>query len=243
MNILFGNYGNNSIALIQWAHEQALHPVCVVHVETGWSKSGWGARVKAGQELALRYGFEVVSLIPKNNFAELVKDRKRFPSSRFQWCAGFIKGLPLQRWLSEIDINDQAMIFLPSRKADSRARVNLANMIENNEYFDGRTVCYPLCECSDLERDAMVERTGLPQLAHRSLECYPCIHSSHAELANLDLDAIRRVSCLENEVQQFMFADSGIEDIVNMAKKTDIKSQAALEQFDMGCGAPYSCGE
>ena len=39
MHVLFCSYGNDSIALIQWAHERGLKDVVCLYSDTGWSAS------------------------------------------------------------------------------------------------------------------------------------------------------------------------------------------------------------
>ena len=82
MQIIFGNYGNNTIALIQWAHLHQKNNVYVVHVETGFAASEWQTQVKKGQALAKRYHFNAIALQANPGLPEMILDRKRFPSSQ-----------------------------------------------------------------------------------------------------------------------------------------------------------------
>lgn len=43
--VIFSSYGNDSCALIQWAHEWQLEGVAVVYSDTGWATVGWEARI------------------------------------------------------------------------------------------------------------------------------------------------------------------------------------------------------
>lgn len=52
MHVLFCSYGNDSIALIQWAHESGLKDVTCLYSDTGWSASWWTERVAKGETLA-----------------------------------------------------------------------------------------------------------------------------------------------------------------------------------------------
>ncbi|MGB6976204.1 MAG: phosphoadenosine phosphosulfate reductase family protein [Gammaproteobacteria bacterium] len=250
MHIIFGNYGNNSIALIQWAYENKLTEVSVVHVETGWAAQEWAEQVQRGQTLARRYGFTPITLAAPATFQQLVLDRGRFPSHKFQWCAGFLKGLPLIEWLDEVDASATATILLGSRRADSRARMQLPEFIESSEHFGERRIWHPLFKQDDLTRNALIQRAGIEVLAHRSLECDPCIHSQIGDLQRLSLGTCQRVANLEKQVQQPLFAPEtfgnaqNIEQAVVWAKQqprmTDTHS---LEKFDLGCGAFFACGE
>lgn len=232
MNVLFGNFGNNTIALLQWAHELALDEVYVVHVDTGWAAHGWVERVEAGQALATRYGFTPVTLQPATDFAAMVEDRGRFPTIKNQWCAPFLKGLPLLAWLDECDLACEATILLGSRRADSRARADLPEFIELSEHYNERRVWHPLFDCDTPQRDTLVERAGFEVLNHCSLECAPCLHATQSELVQLS-DADRaRLSNLEKRVgRTFITSESTRE------------NSQGVEQFDRGCGSPYACGE
>lgn len=41
MNVISVSYGNDSLAMIQWAHENGLDDVIVVYIDTGWSGESW----------------------------------------------------------------------------------------------------------------------------------------------------------------------------------------------------------
>ena len=45
-HLIFASYGNDSIALIQWAHERGLTGVHVAYGDTGWAAEWWPARVE-----------------------------------------------------------------------------------------------------------------------------------------------------------------------------------------------------
>ena len=44
--LIRASYGNNSVALIQWAREEGLSDVVVLYSDTGWSRVSWAARVE-----------------------------------------------------------------------------------------------------------------------------------------------------------------------------------------------------
>lgn len=250
MYVISGNYGDNTIALIQWVYEKKLREVIVTHADTDWAAPIWNNRVHQGQTLAKRYGFEVVSIKTKASFQDLVRNRRAFPNQKFQWCAGFLKGLPFMEWADQKDSACKATVLLGSRRADSRARIHLKEFIEESEHHGDRRVWYPLYKHSDEERNALIKRAGFDVLGHRSLECDPCIHSRVADFCRLDAKAIERLRTLEKEVGRSMFdpgncdAAEGIEAVVQWAKKRkNTKDYKPLEFFDMGCGAPFGCGE
>lgn len=229
MYFIFGNYGNNTIALIQWAKENNVNDVTVIHVETGWAAPSWSQRVYLGQQLATAYSFQVITLTAKKNFFELVREQKNFPSKKFQWCTSFLKALPLLAWLDEKDPQCEATILLGSRRFDSRARANLAEFVDASEHYNERRVWYPLYQHVNSMRDALIIRSGLEILPHRSLECEACIHSTPSDLKRLASGTLVRIAELENELGQTLFPES------NQHEDT--------QAFDMGCGSYYACGE
>lgn len=248
MYVIFGNGGDNTAALIQWAYEQKLTNVYVINIDTGWAHELWYQRIAAVKALAVNYGMNARTLVSKLTFPQLILDRQQFPSKKFQWCVSFLKALPLLTWLDEIDPTAQAIILLGSRRADSRIRLNLAYTIESSEFYGGRKVCYPLCDYNDSQRDELIHRSGLAKLNHRSLECEPCIYSTCSEISKLSLQKITIIKDIENTINSSFFnpADfngaSGIEDIVQIANH-DNQIEKGLEVFDLGCGSHYVCGE
>lgn len=229
MKILFGNYGDNFMALLQWAVEAGLCDAVVVSIDTGWAAQGWHERVQQAQMWAREQGFSVERIAAAPSFPALVKDRGQFPSQKFQWCAGFLKGLPLLYFLDQQDPLCEAQIYLGSRLADSKLRTDLPSEIPDSEHYGGRRVIYPLSKLSHIERDALVKSTGFELLNGRSLECQPCIHCAKNDIEKMAPQDQCRLSTLEHEVNaSFLLPDNG---------------SASIEEFDLGCGAPYACGE
>lgn len=232
MYFIFGNYGNNTIALIQWAKENNLKDVYVIHAETGWAAPAWSERICLGQQLATAYAFQVMTVTAKKNFFELVREQKNFPSKKFQWCTSFLKALPFLAWLDEKDPHCEATILLGSRRDDSRARANLAEYIPESEHYNERRVWYPLYQHDNSMRDALIRRSGLEILPHRSLECEACIYSISSDRKKVTAATLAKITELENELAQTLFPECN-----------DHDDTPALEAFDMGCGSYYVCGE
>jgi hypothetical protein len=251
--VIFGHFADNTIALMQWAHQQNINNIVVANVDTGWAAPEWQARVEIAQNFARSLGFKAVTLKAKASFSEMVLDRQQFPSQKFQWCAGFLKGLCLLEWLDEVDAFCEATMMLGSRRDDSRARQLLSEFIDSSEHYGERKVWYPLFDHSNVQRDQLVQAAGFECLYRRSLECEPCIHSDTRELANLSIDARQRLGELEVKTDATMFAQP-IESLCASCPKSAKKitrtfphahehGNPELENFDMGCGAPYVCGE
>ena len=54
--VIRASYGNDSIALIQWAREECLTDVVVLYSDTGWSRAWWARRVEQLMHRARRTG-------------------------------------------------------------------------------------------------------------------------------------------------------------------------------------------
>ena len=70
--VISSSYGNDSIALIQWAHEQGLKDVSVVFVDTGWAADGWLDRVVRLESWVESLGFKAVLISSYMTFEELI---------------------------------------------------------------------------------------------------------------------------------------------------------------------------
>lgn len=78
--VIFASYGNDSIALIQWAHERGLRNVWCVFNDTGWALDWWiNERVPKGEALAQTYGFKTARTESEGMIA-LVKRKKGWPA-------------------------------------------------------------------------------------------------------------------------------------------------------------------
>lgn len=247
-HIIVGNYGNDTIALMQWCHNQVLKQVTVVSVATGFAAHNWQDRVSESEALAAKYNFRIKQLHSKISFSELMLDRQDFPSSKFQWCAGFLKGLALLEWLDEIDPACQATIVIARRRSMSRTLSQLPEYIEASEHFGERLVWHPLFDFSAPQRDELVKQTGLELLSHRSLECEPCVNNTANDFSRLSDVDIKRIVSLEEKIGKPMFQPEnyanavGVEQVVHWANKQSATESNKLESFDMGCGSPFACG-
>jgi 3'-phosphoadenosine 5'-phosphosulfate sulfotransferase (PAPS reductase)/FAD synthetase len=246
---IFGNYGDNTIAVIQFAFIQQLNDVTVINIDTGWGASAWEERVEKGKQLAKGYGFKTMTLRSSHDFEQLVIDRNSFPSAKYKWCTLFLKALPFLRWLDTIDERCEGTIVLGSRREESRARVNLAEFIEESEHYGDRRVWYPLFNTALKERDALIIQSGLEVLHHSSRECDPCIHSSLGDIHKLDREKIDRITKLEQKIGQPMFhpnyPDQTLQNLLLSSMKESPRAQASTspEAFDAGCGSWYACGD
>jgi 3'-phosphoadenosine 5'-phosphosulfate sulfotransferase (PAPS reductase)/FAD synthetase len=248
MNVISASYGNDSRAMIQWAHENGIEDVVVTYIDTGWAGEAWRSVAKRGEAWAKSLGFETVTITPEVQFADLIRHKKGFPNQRFQWCSGLLKGIPFLNWLDARDPNGEAAVFVGKRRAESRERADTP-CVTVSEYHGGRLLVHPLYAHSEAERDALLRRAGFEPLPHRSLECDPCVNANRADFRRLSARDIEKTAALEAEVGKTMFRPvkyggaHGIEQVIAWAKYS--RGQYSPEQEDLfsaGCGSPFGCG-
>ncbi len=248
MNIISSSYGNDSIALMQWAHDKGLCDVTVVYCDTGWSAPGWEERVALGEFMATLYGFETVR-VKSMGMEALVKLKKGWPGNAQQFCTAHLKGIPFLTWLDEIDKECKAMVLVGKRRSESRARAETPEFVKNSEYHGGRTLWHPLYMHDEDRRDALVRKAGMPLLNHRSQECSPCVNANRPDFLLLTKDQIEQVSDMEVDVGKPMFRPKrfgavGIYGVMAWAKYGRKNKRAGIEDLleDEGCGSPFGCG-
>lgn len=241
------SYGNDSLAMIQWARESGLAlwgRVIVTYCNTGWAKPGWEKRVEEGETFAKRCGFEVVHLTSMG-MEELVRMKKGWPGNGQQFCTAHLKGVPFLQWIDEIDPERQAVVLVGKRRAESEKRKDTPEFVECSEYHGDRCLWHPLYLHTDDDRNALLARAGIEPLPHRSDECSPCVNANRGDFLRLSADEMARVSRIEVEVGKPMFRPKrfngmGIYGVVMWAKFG--KHHEADIPEDEGCGAPFGCG-
>ena len=240
------SYGNDSVALIQWAREQGLEDVTVTYSDTGWGSVEWPARVEQCEEWARSLGFKTHRVIANMQFEELMQHKKGFPSQRYQWCSALLKIIPFLTWLDDADPELQTTIVIGLRRSESQERANTPEFIEKSERHGDRKVWFPLAAYSDEERNELLARAGFEVLPHRSMECAPCINANRNDLRGLTEGDITRVEELESKVGKTMFRSQrhggakGIRQVIQWANSERGKynsQQETLFNCDSGmCG-------
>jgi len=247
MNIISSSYGNDSIALIQWAHEGFVPDITCVYSDTGWAAPGWDDRVSEGEALAQSYGYNTIR-IKSMGMADLIRMKKGWPGNAQQFCTLHLKGVPFLEWIEEYDPERKALVIIGKRRAESRARQKTEEYLYDSEYHAGRTLWHPLYKHTNEERDALVQRAGMKVLPHRSQECSPCVNANRGDFMLLSNEQIERVCELEVEIGKPMFRPKrfgavGIYGVMVWAKhgrKRKLMEYDPLE--DEGCGSPFGCG-
>jgi hypothetical protein len=230
MYAIISNYGNDAIALLQWAADAKLAPVYVIYVETNWHAPEWPARVAAGETYARSLDFQIVHLVPPLQFPDLITEKNSFPTPKFAWCAGILKGLPILEWLDTHDSPAEATVILGTRQQPNQPPV--PEMVEASPHWGDRRVWQPLYQLDDLNRNALLAQTSFPLLAHRSLECDPCIYTTH--FTRLSPAVVQRTALLEQLLGDTMFGQP-IQRLAQIATDTQ-------DVVYMGCGIPFGCG-
>jgi 3'-phosphoadenosine 5'-phosphosulfate sulfotransferase (PAPS reductase)/FAD synthetase len=246
-HVLSVSYGNDSVALLQWAKDANLDlfgRVTAAYCDTGWAKPDWAARVIAGENFARSLGFDVVR-INSMGMAELVRMKKGWPGNGQQFCTIHLKGVPFLNWIDEIDPDYEAVVCIGKRREESEARKDTPEYIESSEFHGGRRVWHPLFMHDERMRNELLQRAGFEVLPHRSEECNPCVNANRGDINRLSADEMAKVNRLEVEIGKPMFRPKrfnglGIYGVVMWARHG--KNHEADLGEDQGCGAPFGCG-
>lgn len=238
------SYGNDSCAMIQWAHEQGLQDVHVVYCNTGWASPAWPARVLRMSSWARSLGFQTHEA-QSIGMAELVRIKNGWPGNGQQFCTAHLKGIPFLQWIDEADPQRKAIVCIGKRREESPERSETPEFIEASEYHGGRKVWHPLYLHEESERNALLARAGIEVLPHRSKECSPCVNAKRSTFPLLTPGEIERVSDLEVEISQPMFRAKrfgalGIHGVIAWAK--DGRKRGDIEAEEAACAGLFGCG-
>jgi 3'-phosphoadenosine 5'-phosphosulfate sulfotransferase (PAPS reductase)/FAD synthetase len=198
VNVLMASFGNDSIALIQWARESHIEDVTVLYNDTGWSAPWWADRVEQGENWVRQLGFDFAKT-ESEGFMDLVRRKKAFPRQGMQFCTEWLKREPSMRWM-EANCPPGSTVMVGVRRAESARRADFPEHMEASLEHGGRALWAPLATYSDEQRNALLERAGWPVLPHRSMECYPCVNANRKDLQMLDEGRIRLIEVFEDEM-------------------------------------------
>ena len=255
MHVLFCSYGNDSIALIQWAHERGLKDVCCLYSDTGWSADWWTSRVEAGEALAQGYGFPTVRT-KSEGMLDLVKRKRGWPGAggQGQFCTAELKVLPALEWLDGHDPEKEATAMTGARRSESLHRSDAPEHVLASERHGGRELWQPLVRHTDDMRGALIRRAGFDVLPHRSLECYPCINANIDDIRLLSEGRIQLIDITEKDLgftrkgkPRVMFRSAkrkgavGIRAVVQWAVAPRARDQMQLFPTQKQCDSGY-CG-
>jgi len=132
--VLFASYGNDSVALIQFAKEAGWDDVTVLHTDTGWAAEGWPARVLQGERWARSLGFKTARTTGET-MEQLLKRKKAWPrggGGKYQFCTEALKEAPAIAWLAEHDPEGEAVCMVGVRREESANRANFPEWCEQS---------------------------------------------------------------------------------------------------------------
>jgi 3'-phosphoadenosine 5'-phosphosulfate sulfotransferase (PAPS reductase)/FAD synthetase len=198
-HVIFASYGNDSIALIQWAHERKLNDVHIAYSDTGWAAEWWASRLALAEGWVRSLGF-TPHRIPSEGMESLVARKKAWPrgaGGKYQFCTDALKKEPARAWLELHDPDCEATCLTGVRREESENRRDAPEHVIASAPHGGRELWQPLVRHTQAERDALVLKTPVPLLPFRSKECYPCVNARKGELKLLDTEARDRVRRIE----------------------------------------------
>jgi 3'-phosphoadenosine 5'-phosphosulfate sulfotransferase (PAPS reductase)/FAD synthetase len=252
-HVIFASYGNDSIALIQWARERGLSSVAVAYSDTGWAADFWTQRVERAERWVRDLGFTPVRL-QSEGMAGLVRRKKAWPrggGGKFQFCTQALKKEPAERWLSEVDPDGDVVCLVGIRREESPHRRQWPEWTEESPAHGGRSLWAPLVRHSERERDDLIAKTPFDPLPFRSKECWPCVNARQGEIAMLEPETVERIAALESEMgtnrngnERVMFSPArhggavGIRSVVDRCQG----GQDDLFGAGFGCDSGY-CGD
>ena len=195
--------GNDSIALLWWAHKRNLKNCHVVHNDTGWASEAWKNRMfDLVQPFIKSLGFGFSRIACQGMEAIVTASRhSAWPSRLNQFCTTELKIVPYQFWLREnLAGLDDPIVMVGVRRAESARRATWPEWVEESPTDLGFRLYSPLCCTSNDDRDAMVRDAGFQVLPHRSRECSPCINCNKTDLCMLGETEIAKVERIEGRL-------------------------------------------
>lgn len=201
--VIFVSYGNDSVALLQWAHDNELEGVAVVFTDTGWAAEGWMERVERCEAWVRSLGFTPYRT-SSIGFRQLARDKKGFPTQRYQWCSFILKIEPGQRWLAQHDPEARAVCLIGVRREESEDRADFPEWLPRSANHGGRVTIAPFATWTAEQRDELIRRAGFEVLPHRSREC-KCINSKRADMRRFTDADWQEIADAEAEIGKTMF--------------------------------------
>lgn len=196
--VVFSSYGNDSAALIQWASDEGLKDVAVVYTDTKWAAEGWNERVDVLECWVMALGFRPFRT-SSIGFKELARQKKGFPTQRYQWCSFILKIRPGMNWLEQFDPDARATCLVGVRREESAERANFPRYLAASPNHGGRPMFAPFADLTEDDRDVYLRRAGIEPLPHRSREC-KCVNAKKADLQRFTPTDIQEIKDIETEI-------------------------------------------
>lgn len=201
--VIFVSYGNDSVALLQWAHEQDLQGVAVVFTDTGWAADGWMERVERCETWVRGLGFTPYRTT-SIGFRQLAREKKGIPTQQFQWCSYILKIEPGRRWLEEHDPDARAVCVVGVRREESQDRSDFPEWLVSSANHGGRFMLAPFATWNEAQRNELILRAGFEVLPGRSRECR-CINSNRKDMRRFTDADWKAIGEVEAEVGKTFF--------------------------------------
>ena len=201
MYVIFASYGNDSIALIQYASDSGLKDVTVVYSDTGWAAHYWDDRVQKAEGWVRSLGFKV-SRTSSEGMQELLNRKKAWPrggGGKFQFCTEALKKEPARKWLNKIDADKNATCLIGVRREESKNRSDHPEWITASEDHGGRELWSPLVRHKEKQRNELITKTPFEVLPYKSKECWPCVNAGKKEIKHLEKGRIDLIELMEKE--------------------------------------------
>ncbi|MFT6834227.1 MAG: hypothetical protein ACJA0H_000254 [Francisellaceae bacterium] len=243
MHLIISDLGDDGIALIQWAFNQQLDNIQVLYVDTNWQSNYWKKRITQVENWCVKLDLKFNIIQPQADFRRQVIEHNQFPSIKFQWCAGLIKGIAMIDWLEIHDDTEEAIILLPNRKDMSLSQTIIEEKIEENEYYNERQTWYPLINYTEKQRNDLINLTPFDKIEKPAESCSPCIYNISRQLRTLSVKDIEKTHSLEQKISKPMF-NADIKNLIVEEKKSSENNQEEnyYDAYATGCGWNYGCG-
>ncbi len=199
MNIIFSSFGNDSLALIQWAIDNKLDNVVVAYSNTKWGRDDWQERVDTAREWLKGHNI-TTAIISSEGFENLVRRKKAFPTNGMAFCSYELKIAPAMRWLDLVNPGKTAKCYTGVMRIESEARKNWPEVIESSENHGGRMLISPMASFTEAQRDELLSRTPFDKLQHRSAECWPCVNANKKDIQMVEPERIRFIDDFEKSM-------------------------------------------
>ena len=197
-HVAFCSGGNDSVALVQWLHNQGKTEVIVVYNNTGWAADWWELRMQDVQSWVKQIGYTFVEL-PSEGMELLAIRKKGWPAPMpgMQFCTQELKLKPSLQWLNKVDPEQEAVCCVGVRREESQKRSTFPEYTESSEVHGGRALWAPLVRHTKIERNILLSITPFEPLPHGSRECFPCIYANRADVAALPEIRIQQIKQIE----------------------------------------------
>ena len=178
--------GKDSTALVLWAKEN-LSEFTAVFCDTGWEHPLTYAYIQHINETQL--GGKLITLKSAKypgGMVELVKRKRRVPSTKARFCTEELKVFPFRDWLRTQD--DEATIYQGIRADESGPRRKAGARLFSDVY--DAWIERPLFDWTAADVFAIHERHGvepnpLYKMGASRVGCFPCIMANHGELRRM----------------------------------------------------------